>query len=163
MTHEYLSSLAGRLARIDKQCDADDWKKVDEASGGVALASIAASLVHAIDDDVQEEAARGRCSAWHTMLEPSEDQIRKAAEPLKREAIHTLMSRPGLRRLILDLRHKFEQVVDEVSKDVLIPNETGYSPEAREKAAALVQSFELYLAEHRDEIDALQFSTRCHT
>ncbi|MEP7310501.1 MAG: hypothetical protein ABJA98_33775 [Acidobacteriota bacterium] len=49
---EYLSSLAGRLARIDKQCDADDRKKVDEASGGVALASIAACLVHAIDADV---------------------------------------------------------------------------------------------------------------
>lgn len=153
---DYLSSLASRLARIDKQCDADDRKKVDEASGGVALASIAARLVHAIDDDVQEQAARTMFSLGHD-VEPSDEQLRKAAEPLKREAIHTLMSRPALRKLILDLRHKFEQVVDEVSKDFLIPDQTGYSPEAREKAAALVQSFEQYLAEHKDEIDALQF------
>lgn len=153
---EYLSSLAGRLARIDKQCDADDRKRIDEASGGVALASIAASLVHVIDDDVQDLAARKMFGLAHD-VEPSDDQLRKAAEPLKREAIHALMSRPALRKLILDLRHKFEQVLDEVSKDVLIADQTGYSPEAREKAPALVRSFEQYLVEHKDEIDALQF------
>jgi type I restriction enzyme R subunit len=39
-THdEYLSSLASRLARIEKQCDADDRKSVEEASGGPALAT----------------------------------------------------------------------------------------------------------------------------
>jgi type I restriction enzyme R subunit len=152
----YLSSLASRISRIDKQCDADDRKKVDEASGGVSLATIAAGLVQAIDDDVQEQAARMMYDLPHD-VEPSEDQIRKAAEPLKRHAIHTLMSRPALRKLLLDLRHKFEQVVDEVSKDQLLADQTGYSPEARDKAAALVHSFEQYLAEHKDEIDALQF------
>ena len=129
---------------------------MDEESGGVSLASIAAGLVHAIDDDVQEQAARKMFALPHE-VEPSEEQIRKAAEPLKREAIHTLMSRPALRKLILDLRHKFEQVVDEVSKDNLIADQTGYSPEAREKAATLVHSFEQYLREHKDEVDALQF------
>jgi type I restriction enzyme R subunit len=153
---EYLSSLASRLARIDKQCDVDDRKKVDEASGGVALATIAAGLVHAIDDDVQEQAARKMFNLPND-VEPSDEQIRKAAAPLKCEAIHTLMSRPALRKLILDLRHKFEQVVDEVSKDELIADQTGYSPEARDRAAALVHSFEQYLSDHKDEIDALQF------
>jgi type I restriction enzyme R subunit len=152
----YLSSLASRISRIDKQCDADDRKRVDAASGGASLATIAAGLVHAIDDDAQEQAARKMYALPHD-VEPSEEQIRKAAEPLKRQAIHTLMSRPALRKLILDLRHKFEQVVDEVSKDQLLADQTGYSPEARDKAAALVHSFEQYLAEHKDEIDALQF------
>lgn len=156
-THdEYLSSLASRISRIDKQCDPDDRKKVEEASGGVSLATIAAGLIHAIDDDVQEQAARKMFALPHD-VEPSEEQTRTAAEPLKREAIHTLMSRPALRKLILDLRHKFEQVVDEVSKDELIGDATGYSQEARDKAATLVRSFEQYLAERKDEIDALQF------
>ena len=156
-THDdHLSSLASRLSRIDKQCDRDDRAKVDEASGGVSLATIAAGLVHAIDDDVQDQAARKMFDLPHD-AEPSDEQLRKAAEPLKREAIHTLMSRPALRKLILDLRHKFEQVVDEVSKDELLADQTGYSPEARNKAAALVHSFEQYLIEHKDEIDALQF------
>ena len=83
---DYLSSLASRLSRIDKQCDTADRKKVDEASGGVALATIAASLVNAIDDDVQEQAALKMFDLPHDVA-PSEEQIRKAAEPIKREAI----------------------------------------------------------------------------
>lgn len=39
----------------------------------------------------------------------------------------------------------------------MLPEQTGYSPEAKQKAQALVKSFESYLAEHKDEIDALQF------
>jgi type I restriction enzyme R subunit len=88
---------------------------------------------------------------------PTGEQIEKAAVPLKKAATRSLMTIPPLRRLILDLRQRFEQIVDEVSKDVLIPEQTGYSPEARQKAEDLVKSFESYLAEHKNEIDALQF------
>ncbi len=67
------------------------------------------------------------------------------------------MAAPALRKLILDLRQKFEQIVDEVSKDDadrrpdrLQPRGTG---EGRGARAVLRE----YLAEHKDEIDALQF------
>ena len=43
------------------------------------------------------------------------------------------------------------------SNDTLLVDQTGYSHEARKKAEALVKSFESYLAEYKDEIDALQF------
>jgi type I restriction enzyme R subunit len=156
-THEdYLSSLASRLSRIEKQCGPEDRKAVDEASGGLSLATIAAGLVHAIDADVQDAAAR-RMFRLPPGADPTEEQLKTAAEPVKRQAILSLMSKPGLRKLILDLRQKFEQMVDEVSKDELVGEDTGLSQDARDKAAALVQSFETYLAENRDEIDALRF------
>jgi type I restriction enzyme R subunit len=153
---DYLSSLASRLARIDKQCDPADQKLITATSGGVSLSSISSALVAALDPDEQDGAARRmfHLSATDT---PTAEQIEKAAAPLKKAAIHTLMAKPPLRKLVLDLRLKFEQIVDEVSKDTLIRDQTGPSPEAREKAAALVKSFESYLAEHKDEIDALQF------
>jgi type I restriction enzyme R subunit len=153
---DYLSSLASRLARIDKQCGPDDKILIADTSGGVSLASISGALVAALDADRQDEAVRQmfHLSATDT---PTDEQIAKAAAPLKRAAIQTLMAAPPLRKLILDLRQKFEQIVDEVSKDTLLAEQTGYSPEAREKAEALVKSFESYLAEHKDEIDALQF------
>ena len=50
------------------------------------------------------------------------------------------MAKPPLRKLILDLRQKFEQIVDEVSKDQLLADQTGYSPEAREKAESMQAS-----------------------
>jgi len=156
-THEdYLSSLASRLTRIDKQCGPDDRKAVAEASGGTSLATISAGLIHAIDDDVQDAAARNMF-ALAPDAEPMADQLRKAAEPLKREAIMPLMSQPALRRLILELRQKFEQVVDEVTRDELLAGQTGISQDARDRAAALVHSFENWLTENKDEIAALQF------
>jgi type I restriction enzyme, R subunit len=153
---DYLSSLASRLARIDKQCDSGDQKIIAETSGGVSLANISGALVEALDPDAQDSAARQMFRLTETDT-PTEEQIAKAALPLKKAAILTLMARPPLRKLVLDLRQKFEQIVDELSKDTLLVDQTGYSAEAREKAAALVQSFERYLAEHRDEIEALQF------
>jgi type I restriction enzyme R subunit len=152
----YLSSLASRLARIDKQCGPDDRRIISATSGGVSLASISGSLVAAIDPDQQDDAARHMFHLRDADT-PTEKQIEKAAAPLKKAAILALVASPPLRKLILDLRQKFEQMVDEVSKDRLLPEQTGYSPEARRKAEALVKSFESYLAEHKDEIDALQF------
>src|SRR3989454_163086 len=152
---DYLSSLASRLARIDKQCDPADQKLIAETSGGETLASISGALVAALEADQQEDAARRMFHLGATDT-PAAAQIAKAAAPLKKAAIQTLMAAPPLRKLILDLRQKFEQIVDEVSKDTLLPEETGYSPEARLKAEALVKSFERYLGEHKDEIDALQ-------
>jgi type I restriction enzyme R subunit len=153
---DYLSSLASRLARIDKQCGPDDEKLIDDTSGGVSLASLSGALVAALDADEKDDAARRMFHLGATDT-PTAEQIAKAAVSLKKAAIQTLMAKPALRKLILDLRQKFEQIVDEVSKDTLLPEQTGYSAEARQKAAALVESFESYLAEHKDEIDALQF------
>src|SRR5437870_4729920 len=155
-THEdYLSSLASRISRIDKQCGPEDRRMIGDTSGGVSLGSISGALVTALDADEQDAAAR-KMFGLSVADTPTAEQIAKAAAPLKKAAILALMAAPPLRKLILDLRQKFEQIVDEVSKDSLVPEQTGYSAEAREKAEALVKSFETYLAEHKDEIDALQ-------
>jgi len=60
-----------------------------------------------------------------------------------------------LRTLIQDLKREVEQVIDEVSEDEVL--DAGASEEAREKARALVADFERFIAENKDEIDALQF------
>jgi type I restriction enzyme R subunit len=152
----YLSSLASRLARIDKQCGPNDKELIADTSGGASLASISSALIAALDADLQDDAARQMFHLSDADI-PTEEQIAKASAPLKKAAIQTLMAKPSLRKLILDLRQKFEQIVDEISKDTLVAERTGYSPEARQRAGALVKSFESYLAEHKNEIDALQF------
>jgi type I restriction enzyme R subunit len=156
-THDdYLSSLASRISRIDKQCGVEDRQALSEVSGGTSLATISAGLLRALDDDVQDTAAR-KMFDLPAGAEPTPEQLKKAAEPLKKEAILPLMSQPALRKLILDLRQKFEQMVDEVTRDELLIEQTGISQDARDRAAALVHSFESYLAEHKDEMASLQF------
>jgi type I restriction enzyme R subunit len=153
---DYLSSLASRIARIDKQCAPEDRDQVHEVTGGPTLRDVANGLLHALDADVQEAEAR-RVFGLSGAEEPTDEQLKKASKPLKEAAIAPLMKAPALRKLLLDLRQRFEQIVDEVSIDALVESQTGYSAEAKEKAQALVKSFEEYLAEHKDEIDALQF------
>jgi len=153
---DYLSSLASRISRIDKQCSPEDKKLISQASGGVTLEHIAGSLLTALDADQRDEAARQMFKLAPANT-PTDEQIAKASVPLKKKAVHALLATPPLRKVILDLRQKFEQVVDQVSKDSLIKDKTGYSADARDKAAALVKSFEQYIADNKDEIEALQF------
>ncbi|MBZ4401595.1 DEAD/DEAH box helicase family protein [Myxococcus sp. AS-1-15] len=153
---DHLSSLAGRIARIDKQCGPEDTKRIAEVTGGMTLSEIASRLLHAVDPDVQDEEAR---KVFHLPqdAEPTDEQVKQATKPLKLAATKPLMGMPELRKLLIELRQKFEQIVDEVSIDTLIEEQTGYSAEAKERAQSLVQSFEQFLKEHMDEIEALRF------
>ncbi len=54
----------------------------------------------------------------------------------------------------MELKKKSEQTIDVVSKDRVI--EAGFSAQALEKAKGLVQSFEQFIKDHKDEITALQ-------
>jgi type I restriction enzyme R subunit len=64
-------------------------------------------------------------------------------------------TKPALRQVLLELKSLAEQTIDQISKDVLL--EVGQSSEAKEKARALVQSFEKFIADNQDEIAALRF------
>ena len=153
---DYLSSLAGRIARIDQQCAPEDKERIAEVTGGLTLSDVSGALVNALDADTQEDAAR-KLFKLTAGEEPTAAQLKEAARPLKLAATKTLMALPGLRKLLIELRQQFEQIVDEVSQDQLIDSQTGYSAEAKERAAAMVKSFEQFLVDHKDEIAALQF------
>src|SRR6266851_4091475 len=52
---DYLSSLASRLARIDKQCGPEDKKLIGDTSGRLSLGGISTALIAALDADQQDE------------------------------------------------------------------------------------------------------------
>jgi type I restriction enzyme R subunit len=151
---DVLSSLASRLARLARECGPDEDTRIREASGGTGLAQIAHRIVDALDPDIQQARAR----TTHGLTgdrEPTDVQTRQAAQALAREAVGPLATRPGLRQLLQDIKRELEQVIDEVSRDALLF--AGASAEAKDKAKALVASFERFIADNKDEIDALQF------
>ena len=55
---------------------------------------------------------------------------------------------------MIELHKKTEQTIDHVSQDKVI--EAGFSAEALEKAKRVVESFEKFIEDHKDEITALQ-------
>lgn len=150
---ELLSSLASRLARIDRKIGEPDREALKKAAGGVSLKHLTAGLVEALDPDRQVEAARA-AEGLPPEAEPTETQVRKAATVLLAEAAKPVATNPDLRNALLEVQKTLDQTIDHVSQDEVL--EAGYSEAAREKAHALVTSFEEFLAEHRDEITVLQ-------
>jgi type I restriction enzyme R subunit len=151
---DMLSSLASRLSRLAKQCGPEEHARVAESSGGVALSSMCRAIVDGLDPDRQIAEAR-RAFAVPQGEEPTEGQVQQAAERLLTHATEPIATKPALRTLLQDLKREVEQVIDEISQDELL--EAGASEEAKEKAKALVASFERFIEENKDEIDALQF------
>ena len=149
-----LSSLASRLARLDRHCGPEEQARVGEASGGPSLGDLCGAIVGGLDPDRQIAEAR-RLFEVPDGAEPTEQQVGQAAEVLLKRAVEPLATKPELRNLLVELKRELEQVIDEVSVDELL--EAGASEEAREKARALVTDFEKFIATNRDEIDALQF------
>jgi type I restriction enzyme R subunit len=151
---ELLSSLASRLARLDKACDELQRERVRSASGGESLASLGRGLLGALDPDRQAAHARTVFSL-SPEVEPTPEQVERAAEGLLGEATRTLREKPALRQLIADLRRETEQTIDEVSRDEVLQAEP--VRDAAVRAKQTIESFEGYLAEHKDEIEALRF------
>jgi type I restriction enzyme R subunit len=151
---DMLSSLASRLSRLAKQCGPEEHARVAEASGGVGLPEICRGIVDGLDPDRQIAEARQAFDVPEGE-EPTGRQVEQAVETLLTRAVEPIATRPAFRDLLQDLKREIEQVIDEVSEDELL--EAGASEEAKEKAKALVASFERFLEEHKDEIDALQF------
>jgi type I restriction enzyme R subunit len=151
---DLLSSLASRLSRLDRQCGPEERERIRQAAGGVGLGEITEAIVEALDPDRQIEAAR-RQFGLPDSTEPSEAQLQQATRGLLKTAVKPIATNPGFRALLQEIKAQFEQIIDDRSQDALLG--AGLSAEAREKARNLVQSFERFLADNRDEIDALQF------
>jgi type I restriction enzyme R subunit len=151
---ELLSSLASRLARLDKACGDDQEERVRAASGGPGLGELGRGLLEALDPDRQVDRARAM-SSLAPEVEPTPEQRERATETLIAEATRALRERPALRHLLVDLRRETEQTIDQVSTDELL--HAGPKTDPATRARATVDSFERYLAEHKDELEALRF------
>src|SRR5579871_5161593 len=140
---EVASTLAGRLARLDKQLPREEREVLARLAGGDHLGDIARGVVDALDPDAQLQAAKRAGGS-----EADEAAVAQMASDMVAEALKPLSSNPGLRTAILNARRSSEQAIDEVSQDTVLV--TGHSDEGREKAAELIASFGRYIEEHKD-------------
>ena len=146
---DVLTSIAGRLARMEHRITKADDQAIVKASGGHSLKDLSRRLVEAVHPDRQEERARQQFGTD----KPTEQQMAKAAAALLQEAAKPFQD-PKLRELLIDIKKKNELTIDHVSQDQVI--EAGFSTEALARAKTIVQSFEQFIAKHKDEITALQ-------
>ena len=134
-----ISTLAARLAALDRKLDDKARADIAKAAGGLDPKALAHTLLDAIDPDTIEREAAGR------QVTPE-----AAAEALKDEAC-TPFDDSGLRRLLKDIKRQTEIRIDTVSTDAVISS--GYEAA---RAQDTVERFRRFLAEHRDTLVALQ-------
>jgi type I restriction enzyme R subunit len=139
-------SLANRLQRLDKRLTASERREIEVV--GFSLRGLVNGLLDSVDVDKRVERAR----EMFGVSEPTEEQIGKAAEALAEEACEPFMD-AGVREVILDVKRRSEQTIDESPDEVV---KVGFDDAAREKAQALVNDFTDYLEGHKDELAALQ-------
>ena len=145
-----ISSVVARIARINKNISQEDAEKLIELTDGKSLGGLVSDLVNALNPDNQVEQAK---QDNPDVDQPTEEQIQQAAKNLIKGAVKPLYN-PYLRNLLLEIKKKNEQIIDNVSPDTVI--EAGFSAEALEKAKGMVESFKQFIEDNRDEITALQ-------
>jgi len=144
-----LTTVASRLARLDRMLSQADREEIAKVSGGHSVKQIAAALIKATDPD--EIRGRALPPGTPTYSEPTPAELKAAAEALAEEASKPLASNPALRDLLEAKRRKADVTIDHLTGDTVIS--AGYD---EEKARQLVTSWKQFLEDNQDEITALQ-------
>jgi type I restriction enzyme R subunit len=146
-----LTTLAGRLARLQRELPAPEARKLTEMAGGKSLTDLSAALLRAVDPDAIAAHATGKPGASPAEVAPA------ALEQARQQLITAACAPfdlPALRDALAKAKQDAEQTIDTVTIDKVITQ--GFDPAAKEKAQNLLKSFSEYIEQHQAEITALQ-------
>ncbi len=154
-----LLSLAGRLARVERGLNDKDRKEIEQAIAGAdlkpapTLKQAINNLLDAVDPDKSVENAKLMFGRGALQYSPTDNEIKKAGEELVKEACSPF-DNPVLRNVIIDIKRRNEQIIDNVSKDKA--TFAGFDAQAKENARTIIDTFNKFIEENKDELTALQ-------
>ena len=146
-----LTTLAGRLARLQRELPAENAKQLSDLAGGKSLSELSATLLRAIDPDAIAAHATGKPGASPAEVTPA------AMEQARQQLITAACAPfdlPALRDALAKAKQDAEQTIDTVTIDKVVSQ--GFDAAAKEKALNLLKSFAEYIQQHQAEITALQ-------
>ena len=153
-----VSSLAGRLARLDRQLGRTEQERIKAQAGGIELSHIISNLLAAIDPDRIHEKVHE--------IEPVPDGAEPSAAACDRARAQLVDAAASvfngeLIETIDSIRRDKEQTIDHDGLDTVLRAE--WEGDARENAEAMARDFQQYLEANRDEIETLTiFYTQPH-
>ena len=144
------TSLAGRLARLEKQITEDERQKFKQLSDGKTINKLVHELLDAYDPDKIIETATEKFNLPPD-AEPDEDQKQAAQKELINCARDTFTGE--LNEFIENVRKSHEQIIDDINIDEL--QFAGWDKQARVKAQDTIADFKTFMEANKDEIAAL--------
>lgn len=149
-----VSSLAARLARLDKQLEPEDHARIADQTGGVALGTIVIKLFAAIDADAIEKKAlefTQQQPGAGPDAEPDEKARDKAQAALVKAAANVFTG--SLIELLDSIRRDKEQTLNHQHLDQLRRAE--WDKDAKQNAETLTKDFTDWLLASKDQLAAL--------
>ena len=143
-----LTSLAGRIIRLNSQMSPGERKEFTEVVG-LPANKLAEEQLDAFDEDVLTAAAREK---FHTQ-EPTAEQVQSVQKEAVAQAAAPFC-RPEVRDFIENVRRSHEQIIDNTNPDTVLF--AGFDAQKEQTAQRVIQTFRDFIQEHKDEIIALR-------
>lgn len=149
---DLVSTLAARLARLDREIEPHHDEEIAAQANGQNLATLVTNLLDSLDPDTNAKKAIEKFCLGEEE-EPTEEQLAEVEQESMAEALKPFHN-PKLREVILGVKASLEQVIDETTQDELL--RAGFDDAAKEKAKSILSDFQKFLEENKDEIEAIQ-------
>lgn len=153
-SEEILSTLANRLLRLEKQINNYEKETFAEKADGKRISDVVRGLLYAYDPDTLESietiVKSENADASPLMIE---DLVRGQHNVILEHAVE-VFNNPELREFIIDVRKKYDQIIDTVNMDSI--TKSGWVKDQVAEAEQLILDFKIWIDEHKDEITALQ-------
>jgi type I restriction enzyme, R subunit len=150
---DLFTTLANRLARLEKQLTEKERAGFVEKAGGKTITQVVKELLNAYNPDILEDLCL-KVEEENPDTSPDEktEKLNILTFALQNQAAHTFTG--DLNTYIENVRKAHEQIIDMVNIDRVIA--AGWEKDNKEKAQELIKTFADWIAGHKDEITALQ-------
>jgi type I restriction enzyme R subunit len=153
-TEDILTTLANRLIRLDKQIDEKEKNKLAEHTNGLTIHHIVQRLLNAYDPDTIEQI---KAKVYIENPDTSPIELDKKIQAQHAQVIDdatAVFNDPDLRQYIIDVRKKYDQVLDDINMDEV--TQAGWKKDQADAASLTISNFTTWIEVHKDEITALQ-------
>ena len=141
-----IESLIYRLSRLDRKLNQEDKDEI--TNNGKSLVEIGRILLDGIDVDKRLEQAKEQFD----IEKPTDEQIRIVSKQMIDESCKIFDS-SKLRKTILDIKSKNEQIIDDVSIDELL--EAGFTEQVNSIDKKTIEKWSEFVEKNKDQITAL--------
>lgn len=150
---DLFTSLAGRLARLEKQVTEKEKTTFQGKANGKTISQVVKELLNAYNPDTLEE-IRYKVETQYAAESPvlKDEKYNEQVNALQDKAAAVFNGE--LNTYIENVRKAHAQVIDHINPDILL--NVGWDKDNTEKAQTLIQDFTAWIESHKDEITALQ-------
>jgi type I restriction enzyme R subunit len=147
------TSLANRLARLDRQITEKEREVFEEKANGKSVRQVVKDLLHAYDPDVIDD-IRLQVEKETPEASPADKEARvtELTEKMRNDAARVFTG--DLNTYIDNVRKVHEQIIDTLNPDTV--TKMGWAEDHADEAGTIIQTFAEWIKDHKDEITALQ-------